>query len=27
VSNVKNCSAVIFNGDGSWEKKDDFDIP
>ena len=27
MSNVKNCSAVIFNGDGSWEKKDDFDIP
>ena len=27
VSNVNNCSAVIFNGDGSWERKDNFDIP
>ena len=27
VPNVNNCSAVIFNGDGSWERKDNFDIP
>ena len=27
MSNVNNCSAVIFNGDGSWERKDNFDIP
>ena len=24
---MDNCSAVIFNGDGSWERKDNFDIP
>jgi len=27
MSNVKNCSAVIFKGDGTWERKDDFKIP
>jgi len=27
MSKMKNCSAVIFNGDGSWERKDDFNVP
>ena len=27
MGKVENCSAVIFNGDGTWERKDNFLIP
>ncbi|MBO58806.1 MAG: zinc-binding dehydrogenase [Actinomycetota bacterium] len=27
MKKVDTCSAVIFNGDGTWERRDDFQIP